>query len=478
MTGVKKTRRPGISGPVLAVAYAAAIIVPTAAAVVAESVAPAEAAVVAAGVAALAMLLAQFVTSGRFEQVSGRLGLDVTMGFHRLAGMAVLALVALHIAAIPFQHTIPEISRYPDRIVHALTAPGNTAGVVAAGMLLVLLPWAKWLRGRILPYGIWRMAHGLGATATVLLVGMHALHKGESLFTPVAIASIGILSIVGIGSLAVVYAIRPITAYGRGFRVDSVRRLSPSLVELTATTERPGFSFRPGQFVWIAFGVRHTLTDNPFSIASAPEELPKLRFLIREAGDCTRRVIDLAPGTAVAIDGPHGSFVEHGDPAAIVLIAGGIGIAPILAILRSAAARGDRRPYRLVHAVRRPEDLAASAELQDLALRLDLRVETLVEDGDVPAAARRGRITVEATRTFVEDLDCARVLAFVCGPPGMMDEAAAMLVDCGFGTDRIVMERFDYDAADDPVSRIVRNRFLALLAAIAVALAATIAASG
>lgn len=469
------TTRSGLSGPVLAALYAAAILVPSISAVAAGAAKPGEAAVVATGVAALAMLLAQFVTSGRFEQVSGRLGLDVTMGFHRLAGMAVLALVAIHIAAIPFQYGMPELSRYPIRIARALVAPGNVPGLVSTGLLLVLLPWAKWLRGRGLPYEIWRIAHGMGAVATVVFAAIHAVHRGEFLFTPVAATSIALLAAIGFGSLAVVYAVRPRSAYGRGFKVESARRLSSSVVQLTTRTEVPGFIFHPGQFAWIAFGGRHTVTDNPFSIASAPEDLPRLEFLVREAGDGTRRVIDLKPGTRVAVDGPHGSFVERGDPVAIVLIAGGIGIAPVLSILRSAAARGDRRPFRLVYAARRAEDLVAASELGDLAGRLDLRVEMLVEEGDLLAGAKRGRMTVEATRAFVADLDCSRVLAFVCGPPGMMDKAAAMLVDCGFGTDRIVMERFDYDAAHDPVSRSVRRRFLALLAGMAAVLAAVVA---
>jgi predicted ferric reductase len=462
----------GLPGWFLAALYAAAILVPSAAAIAGGAATFGKALVVVAGIAGLAALLAQFVTSGRFERISGQLGLDVTMGFHRMAGIAVLALVGVHVLAIPVQFGLPDAARYAARLARSLTAPGNVPGLAATVLLLVLVPWAKWLRGRLLRYETWRLVHGLGATATVALVAIHALHRGEFLFAPAALASLGVLAVIGIGSLAVVYAVRPRTAYGRGFKVEAVRRLSPSVVELTARTEKAGFAFRPGQFAWIAFGGRHTVTDNPFSLASAPEDLPRLRFLVREAGDGTCGVIGLVPGTPVAVDGPHGSFVEQGDPDALVLISGGIGIAPVLSILRSAAARGDRRPHRLVYAARTPEDLVAADEIRELAARLDLRVQTLVEEGILPDRALRGRMSLEKIKDFVGDLDCTRVLAFVCGPPGMMDEAAAMLVGCGFGPDRIVMERFDYDAAHDRVSRTVRRRVLMLFAGIAAALAA------
>ncbi|WP_181700077.1 ferredoxin reductase family protein [Chthonobacter albigriseus] len=471
----KQSPSAGLPGWLLAALYAVAVIGPTVASIADGGPTIGKAVVVAAGVAALAMLLAQFVTSGRFERVSGRLGLDVTMGFHRMAGMAVLALVAVHVFAIPLQHGLPSLPRYATRLANSLAAPGNAPGLAATLFLLVLVPWAKWFRGRIMRYEIWRLVHGLGATLIVVLVALHAAHRGESLFTPAALTMILLLAAVGIGSLVVVYAVRPRTAYGHGFRIEGVRRLSPTVVELTALSEQARFAFRPGQFAWIAFAGRHTLTDNPFSIASAPEDLPRLRFLIREAGDGTRRVATLKPGVAVAVDGPHGSFVEHGNPEALVLIAGGIGIAPILSILRSAAARGDRRPYRLVYATRRAEDLIARAEILDLTQRLDLRVDTLVEDGELPAGSRRGRMTADAMKAFVSDLDCTRVLAFVCGPPGLMDAAAAMLVECGFGSDRIVMERFDYDAAHDPVSRIVRRRFMMLFAGMVALLAGALA---
>jgi ferredoxin-NADP reductase len=150
----------------------------------------------------------------------------------------------------------------------------------------------------------------------------------------------------------------------------------------------------------------------------------------------------------------------------VILVAGGIGIAPMLSILRASAARGDRRRFRLALAVRHVEDLSAAPDLDELAKRLDLTIEYFVEEGDPGPGMTRGRIGATGCARLVEGLDPARTTAFVCGPPGMMDDAVGRLLEAGMIADRIVTERFDYDAAKDPLSVVVRRRFLAVLGAV------------
>ena len=79
--------------------------------------------------------------------------------------------------------------------------------------------------------------------------------------------------------------------------------------------------------------------DHPFSIASGPADLPRLRLVIREVGDCTRTFERVSPGTRVAIDGPHGSFIVPPDKSPVILVAGEVGIAPLLGMLEEAAAQ-------------------------------------------------------------------------------------------------------------------------------------------
>ena len=108
--------------------------------------------------------------------------------------------------------------------------------------------------------------------------------------------------------------------------------------------------YRAGQFAWLSLAPRLLpLFDHPFSLAPAPAAGPEISFIIKEVGDFTERVGSVAVGTAVGVDGPHGSFTlpapGHGS---VLLVAGGAGIAPIMGILRDLAATRDQRSMRLI----------------------------------------------------------------------------------------------------------------------------------
>ena len=459
------------SGLALSLAFLAVIVAPTAAALAFADGWVATLVGVGTGVAALAMLLAQFVTSGRFEGVSGRIGLDRIMGFHRVAGTATILFIAVHIVALAAARNPANLAQVANRTFHMLTSGRNLAGLLALLLAVALVVLARRFRGKGLPYVGWRVSHGIGALLVIGLSAVHVRQTGEAVLEPLPATILSALGIAAVASLAVIYVLRPLRAYRHGFTVDAVRRRSPGVVELVVKTNKPGsFAFKAGQFAWIATGGRHTVTDNPFSIASAPGELPAMRFLVREAGDATRRIIDLAPGTKVAVDGPHGSFVAR-EANALLMAAGGIGIAPILSMLLDAAGRADTRPYRLAYAAKTAADLVALDEIERLSAKLDLKIRLFVEQGEPVDGAARGRVTAEALRDMVGECDPSGTVAYVCGPPGMMDGAIAALVSCGLPAERIVAERFDYDAAGDPVSRGVRWRFHALIATV---LAATV----
>lgn len=425
------------------------------------------------GAAATAMVLVQFVTSGRFEWISGKIGLDVTMGFHRIAAAGLVLLVFVHIAAVPFQNGLPGVpTRLLLRLDHIFSRPGNLTGLIAYGLLIALFITAKWLRGKVIPYEIWRITHGAASILIVLLVLDHVLRQGENVFKPLPATLLSLLVVAAAASFAVVYIFRPRQSYGRGFVVEKTRRLSPTVVKLTLkSSNRCSFSFEAGQFAWIALNGRHPVTDNPFSIASGPEDLPHLTFLIREAGDMTKGVMSLAPGTKVAVDGPYGNFVERMGATAIVLVAGGIGIAPILSILKAAASRGDSRPYQLIYAVRTAEELVAMDDLSALYKGLNLKIDIFVETGSTPQGAHSGRLSTESLASLTAGLDCTKGLVFLCGPPAMMDVITGALINCGFPAKRVIAERFDYDAAQDPISKSVRLRFVAVLTVIGAGLA-------
>jgi len=198
-----------------------------------------------------------------------------------------------------------------------------------------------------------------------------------------------------------------------------------------------GFRFAAGQFVWVklhrALG---RITEHPFSIASAPGQLPLLQFLVKEAGDFTGAIGRVAPGTRAYVDGPYGNFTLEGRAGkGVMLIAGGVGIAPILGLARDLVATGDPRPLTIVYADKSEAQLAARGELESIC-RTPGRALQLV----------LGRNIDEAMLERWLPPDCAdQWLYFVCGPPAMIDAVELALARLGVPLRQIVSERFVYD---------------------------------
>ena len=105
--------------------------------------------------------------------------------------------------------------------------------------------------------------------------------------------------------------------------------------------------FRPGQFAWIRLGSRPLgFEEHPFTIASAPRRSGAIEFTIKQLGDFSSGIAEVAVGDKVWVDGPHGGFGPDHHRLVLVLlpIAAGCGITPIISVLRSLAERG--RPAR------------------------------------------------------------------------------------------------------------------------------------
>ncbi len=226
-----------------------------------------------------------------------------------------------------------------------------------------------------------------------------------------------------------------------------------------------GFSFAAGQFAWLKlYRALGRITEHPFSIASAPGQLPRLQFLVKEAGDFTGAIGAVAPGTRAYVDGPYGDFILEGrEGKGIMLIAGGVGIAPILGLARDLAATGDARPLKVVYADKNEAQLAARSELESICRapgrELHLVLGTYLDAGRL--------------QKLLPPEGADRWLYFVCGPPAMIDAVELALSRLGIPLRQIVSERFVYDTGiATPREKLTRAVIGAVILAQALAVAA------
>ncbi len=399
------------------------------------------------GIAAAAMLTAQFISSGRIKALSSGVGLDVVLGFHRFAASMLLWFVALHVLAF----IAPTLAQGPahagQRLVTLLTSPRMLTGVLAiAGMAAIIVASVK--RDAWMKYEVWRMTHGFGALIVLGLTGHHVMATGTASFVPGLWAFWLVLFGAAGAAFAHIYVGRPLLARRVSWRLDGVTQLTPKLMEVVLTQTRGApFSFNAGQFVWLNFrpGLAQPF-DNPFSIASAPEELPRMRFLIKAIGDLTRSLPDLHPGADVGVDGPHGDLIVEGrDCDAILLVAGGVGLAPLIGVLRSLAAQGDKRPIRCIYAAGLPDNLVYAQEMRAMESRLNLVNFFTVDEAPPGWTDGVGPIDAGLIRRALDGFNRDRTLALICGPTPMMIATADMIAAEGVPLSGIVYERFAYD---------------------------------
>jgi sulfhydrogenase subunit gamma (sulfur reductase) len=186
--------------------------------------------------------------------------------------------------------------------------------------------------------------------------------------------------------------------------ISEVRDLTPDIKLFKLNLREGRIDYRPGQFAIIsAFGVG----EAPFTFASLPEE--GLEFAIRKMGTVTSALHDLGPGDLVGIRGPYGNAfpLEEYKGKDIIIIGGGIGIAPLRPLIHWFIKRkGDYGDLLIIYGARTPRDFAFSHEFEDWArgARLELAIDPPgapgVEGEGGPGA--RGR---EGAQAIPEGLD-------------------------------------------------------------------------
>jgi predicted ferric reductase len=399
------------------------------------------------GLVAVSALVGTVVVSSRLRSLTSGLGIEQLLRVHRWLGVVVLGLVLAHVAAV----VIPNPSRIKHLdLLHA--SPGMRAATIAT-IALVLLAVTALLRRRLrLPYRFWRIVHVVLSAAAVAGGAVHVLllnnllqEDGMRIWFAAITASLVIV-------LLLRWVLRPLLAGRAGFRVREVRRESADVSTLVLAPtrgrlfpRRRPLRFAPGQFAWLRLRRWGLFGDHPFTIASGARTDGTVEFTVRHIGDYTRTLGRLSPGARVFLDGPHGSFsVDHTRATGLVLLAGGVGITPMMSMLRTLADRGDRRPHRLLVSGRSPEDLLFIDELEDLQNRLHLTVVPTLTQPHPDWTGPTGRIDATMLATVLPGPFRRNQLDyFLCGSAPFVDGVNTALDEIGIPRQRVHTEQFD-----------------------------------
>ncbi|HMY16766.1 MAG TPA: FAD/NAD(P)-binding protein [Polyangium sp.] len=223
--------------------------------------------------------------------------------------------------------------------------------------------------------------------------------------------------------------------------ITRVRRETRDVFTLEFEPPRPdGFVFLPGQFNMLyAFG----MGESAISISGDPARPEKLVHTIRAVGTVTRALQQLRKGDVVGIRGPFGRAwpMAEAQNKDLVIIAGGIGLAPLRPVIYHAVRRRESfGKVVIVYGSRSPADLLFTKEIETWRKKLDVEIEVTVDAADRTWKGHTGVVTKYLGKT---DFDPANAIAMMCGPEIMMRFAARELERLGMPTPSIwvTMER-------------------------------------
>jgi predicted ferric reductase len=396
----------------------------------------------AIGYAGLAMMGLQFGLTARFRHVTEPWGEDVIYHFHRQISQVAIGLVAAH--ALIMLATRPDLFVVPRSV--AEVPWGAVFAFLALFALIALVVTALWRMELGIRYETWHLTHI--ALALVAVAGglLHMVGWAFYLTDPWKRALWVGLTIFWIALLLHVRVVKPLFMLRRPYRVAEVRReRGDSTTLVMAPDGHRGFRFRPGQFGWLTvWATPFRITGHPFSFSSSAETANgRVEMTIRNLGDFTAAIPGIPVGQRVYLDGPYGAFTI-GNPADVhVLIAGGIGITPMMSMIRTLADRRDPRPVTLLYGSKDWESVMFREELDALKARLDLTVVHVLSNPPDGWTGEQGRITAEVFRRHLSPPHADHEY-FICGPDVMMDAIERALGELGVPLAKYHSERYSF----------------------------------
>ena len=385
------------------------------------------------GLYAALLMAFQLLLVARLPWLDRRIGMDRLTLWHRRVGFGLLWTLLGHAVFITFGYAEMSSMDPVDQLVDlAETVEGVLRAVVALVLILVVGAVSARRARRRLAYETWHFVH-LYTYVAVVLAFTHQVAVGST-FTASAAATAYWYGLWG-AALTAVFAGRLVLPLWRNWRhrlrVTAVVPESDDVVSVYITgRDLDRLPARAGQFfLWRFLTKDRWWQANPFSLSAAPDGRT-LRLTAKAAGDGSAALRHLRPGTRVFAEGPYGAFTTlHRTRPDALLIAGGVGVTPIRALLEELHGHAV-----VLYRVNTETDAVLHDELRELALAKGAELH-LVTGPPVPDRLAPGELS-----RLVPDLTDRDV--YVCGPPGMTTAVLRGLRELGVPKQQIHYERF------------------------------------
>lgn len=400
---------------------------------------------VAAGFIGFALMALEFALISRINAAAQPFGEDSVQLFHNLMGVVSLAFVLAHPIMLI-------IGGYPaDCWLNPFSSCANLAtqtAFLSVFILLLLIGLSLWRKKLGLKYEHWQFFHGVFALIVIFAALIHIFMIGRYTSTPILKAVWVIYSILVLGLIGWYKIWTPLKAFNRPWEVvENREELGNARTLFLKPVNHDGFSFHSGQFAWIKSGrTPFGPGQHPISLSSSGDVEPggNISFTIRNLGDWSgQEVPALKPGDRVWVDGPYGVFtMEREQAMGYVLVAGGVGITPLYAMLQTMVAREDMRPVYLFYGAADSASMTFKRELEALTGAINLTFVPVLAAPEDGWSGETGFINAEIMGKYVP-WQYKWFKYLICGPKPLMDAMEETLPALGIPPQNVLTERFD-----------------------------------
>jgi predicted ferric reductase len=398
-----------------------------------------------AALAAFMILMLQVLMGARIKWIERPFGLDILFRFHKYVAIFAAALLILHPVLL-------SIGLGSADLLISLDLPWYIWLGKIALLILLINVGVSWYQLKLkLKFEKWRMMHDILGPAILVFIFAHSFAVGADL-QQTSMRTLWIVAfIVAVGVFIAHRIIRPVRLRRRPWRVVDVQEEMEGVntVKLVPPESGSVYDYLPGQFQFITFFRDRGLPveEHHWTISSSPTQKGYVTSTIKSLGDFTATIKDTRPGDTAAVHAPFGrfSYALHPEEKDLVFIAGGIGITPLMSMLRHMRDTRDTRSVLLVYGNPDADRIVFRDELEqiDAGEHPRLKVVHVLSDPGENWTGERGMIDGEKIAKYCGH-DLSRKVFYVCGPPPLIEGVVSALQERGVSHRRIRVEIFSF----------------------------------
>lgn len=359
-------------------------------------------------------------------------GLDRIIKFQRKFALATMLFVLLH--PIFFILSSKSILSYiiPDFSVIPLAL-----GTISLYIFIIVMTASK-IYKRI-SYNVWQYIHIL--TYILFFFSLyHAFNWGSdsgNLF--VGVIYLILLAAIIVGTIyRTNYKLKQ--RHAGKFYVQEIKNETKDVFTLALKPEKK-FLFQAGQFCFLRLNKDKLYARHPFTISSSPKEA-ELRFTVKLTGRFTKALSELKRGEEVIVDGPFGIFTIEDYDKDLVFIAGGVGLAPFMSIIKDKIEDNKTQNVVLLYGSKTKEDIIYKEQLDNIKKDWFKKAYVLSDDHSFSKTGEyeTGYINKKIVEKYVRNTNDP--LFYICGPEFMKNSLKKILNELGVNKRNIIIEDF------------------------------------